>query len=140
MDTGFNDGYSNMNLDIQLAQNCMPSEAFLRLYRWNPFCISLGAGQNINSVNTVKASEEGINFVKRPTGGRAILHSEELTYSVVYPLTENLSLKNLYYRINSALLKGLRIYDNRLEDLILFTKKISARFVSVSRQRVKLST
>lgn len=119
LNTGFKDGRSNMNLDIQLAQNCLPSKAFFRLYRWKPFCISLGSNQDIDSVNIIKAAEDGIDFVKRPTGGRAILHSEELTYSIVYPLIENLSLKNLYFRINSALLMGLRIYDDRLGEACL---------------------
>jgi len=103
-----------MNLDIYLAENCRPDEAFFRLYRWKPYCISIGASQDSGTVNTLKAEEEGIGFVKRPTGGRAILHSEELTYSVVYPLEINLSLRKFYLQVNSALLSGLRLYDEKL--------------------------
>jgi len=116
LNTGFNSGRSNMNFDIQLAENCGPDEAFFRLYRWKPFCISLGANQDLNSVDVFKAADDGIDIVKRPTGGRAILHSEEITYSVVYPLVQKLSLRHLYCKINSALLKGLQIFDERLSE------------------------
>ncbi len=114
LNTGIKDGCSNMNIDIQLAQNCRLDEAYFRLYRWKPYCISIGAHQDLNSIDDVKAAEDGIDIVKRPTGGRAILHSEELTYSVIYPIDKYFSFKNLYYEINCALLKGLQIFDQRL--------------------------
>jgi lipoate-protein ligase A len=132
LNTGYGTGSSNMNFDMQLAENCRTDEAFFRLYGWKPFCISLGANQDFYSVDVSKAAEDGIDVVKRPTGGRAILHSEEITYSVVYPLEEKLSLRLLYHKINSALLKGLQIYDERLSqarlentepDLNFFYKK-----------------
>ncbi|HVO73690.1 MAG TPA: hypothetical protein VMT35_06680, partial [Ignavibacteriaceae bacterium] len=74
-----------MKIDIHLAEICRPEEVYFRLYRWKPYCISLGANQDLNSVDAFKAAADGIDIVKRPTGGRAILHSEEITYSVVYP-------------------------------------------------------
>ena len=116
INTGFNSGKFNMDYDIDLARNIKPGEAVLRLYRWQPYCISLGANQNFESINQEKVSADKIDVVKRPTGGRAILHSEELTYSVVLPVSENLSARNIYHEINLALLEGLKIYNPKLNN------------------------
>ena len=119
LNTGFNTGAFNMALDIHLAKTCRQDEVFLRLYRWDPYCISLGANQDFNSINSSKAAEDNIDIVKRPTGGRAILHAEELTYSVVIPLEEISSAKNIYREINLALAEGLNIFDKRLSGVEL---------------------
>jgi lipoyl(octanoyl) transferase len=123
LNTGFNSGKFNMGFDIELAQNAKSEEAVLRFYRWNPYCISLGANQEFESVNLQKAAEDKIDVVKRPTGGRAILHSEELTYSVIFPVSENISAKSVYHEINLALLEGLKIYDSKLNDVELESKQ-----------------
>ena len=117
LNTGFNSGVFNMRFDIDLARNSKPGQAVLRLYRWRPYCISLGAHQSFDSVNLNKATDDNVELVKRPTGGRAILHSEELTYSVIFPISENLSAKNIYYHINLALLEGLTIYNSELNEI-----------------------
>lgn len=114
LNTGFNTGKFNMEYDLNLAGNCKPGEAFFRLYRWQPYCISLGANQSIDSIDVEKTALEGIDVVKRPTGGRAILHSEEITYSVVISLSCGLTPSQIYEKINLALLLGLQKYDNRL--------------------------
>jgi lipoate-protein ligase A len=58
----------------------------LRLYWWDPRSLSLGANQAaVDSIDWVKLAADGYGVVRRPTGGRAILHAEELTYSVVAP-------------------------------------------------------
>ena len=54
----------------------------IRLYGWHPPAISLGWNQSENEIDREKASSAGIDVVRRPTGGRAILHCDELTYSV----------------------------------------------------------
>jgi len=110
-----------MQFDIELAKNCKPEEAFLRIYRWNPYCISLGANQSFEDIDLKKIEAEGIDVVKRPTGGRAILHAEELTYSVVLPYNFSLSPREIYFRISNALMRGLEIYNpvlakSQLED------------------------
>lgn len=117
LNTGSNSGVFNMGFDIDLARNSKPGQAVLRLYRWRPYCISLGAHQRIDSVNLNKAADDNIEVVKRPTGGRAILHSEELTYSVIFPLSENLSAKDIYHDINLALMEGLKIYNSKLNEI-----------------------
>ncbi|MCK7519898.1 MAG: hypothetical protein MZV64_20315 [Ignavibacteriales bacterium] len=117
LDSGFNTGKVNMEVDIKLAESCSPDEAVLRFYRWNPYCISLGANQNINELNVAQAENDKIDVVFRPTGGRAILHAEELTYSVIYPIDENISFRDIYHEINIALIKGLIDYNSILSSL-----------------------
>ncbi|MCL5028521.1 MAG: hypothetical protein M1480_05820 [Bacteroidetes bacterium] len=127
IDTGFNSGKFNMAFDMALTRICKPDEAFLRFYRWEPYCISLGANQNINSINEEKAFSDSIDIVKRPTGGRAILHAEELTYSVIIPLDAQSSAKNIYQEINFALSEGLAIYDDKLRFVELHNEQPNFR-------------
>jgi lipoyl(octanoyl) transferase len=119
INSGFNTGEINMQFDIALAKSLPLGEAVLRLYRWKPYCISLGANQDKDSINLKKAFENKIDVVKRPTGGRAILHAEELTYSVAYPASGELSPKQLYSEINLALKKGLTFYNADLVEVEL---------------------
>ena len=108
-----------MQFDIALAKSLSVDEAVLRLYRWKPYCISLGANQNINDINEKKAIADGFDVVKRPTGGRAILHAEELTYSVAYPASGDLTPRQLYSDINKAIKKGLVFFNSGLSDVEL---------------------
>lgn len=119
INSGEHIGKFNMDLDIKLAKNYQPEFAILRLYRWKPYCISLGANQSFDDVNIDQAKADNIDVVKRPTGGRAILHSEELTYSVIYPLDINSSAKNIYNEINLALRNGLIEFDPFLTEIEL---------------------
>jgi lipoyl(octanoyl) transferase len=112
INTGFNSGEFNMWFDIQLAEKLKPGTAIFRLYRWKPYCISLGANQKESSINNSKIKQDGIDIVKRPTGGRAILHAEEMTYSVIYPVTDEIKPRQLYQEINSALKTGLINYNH----------------------------
>jgi lipoyl(octanoyl) transferase len=111
IDSGANTGTYNMEFDLALAQSCRPEEAFFRIYRWNPYCISLGANQSFEDIDPVRTNQDGIDVVKRPTGGRAILHAEELTYSVVLPFNYELSPREIYFKISKALMRGLEIYN-----------------------------
>lgn len=54
----------------------------LRLYAWNPACLSLGHAQSFKDVDVARLQSNGWEVVRRLTGGRAILHTDELTYSV----------------------------------------------------------
>ena len=114
IDSGLNTGAYNMQFDLELANKCSNDEAFFRIYKWKPYCISLGANQSFKDINLEKTSQAGIDVVKRPTGGRAILHAEELTYSVIIPLNYSYSPRELYYRISNALIKGLELYNPSL--------------------------
>jgi lipoate-protein ligase A len=56
-----------------------------RVYQWNPFCISLGYHQKEDSLDLKMCRQEGVDVVRRPTGGRAVFHALEVTYAVVIP-------------------------------------------------------
>ncbi len=115
IDSGLNPGMYNMDFDLMLAQSLKANEAILRLYGWKPYCISLGANQSEDSLNIEKVINDKLDFVNRPTGGRAILHAQELTYSVMYPSNKNFSLSDLYKQVNLALKKGLSLFDEKLK-------------------------
>jgi lipoyl(octanoyl) transferase len=117
IDTGFNTGRFNMDYDLHLTDICKPGEGYFRLYRWDPYCISLGAGQDENSINQKQAAEDNLQVVKRPTGGRAVLHAEEITYSVVTSTNFLSSAKETYFEINAALAGGLKFYHPQLADV-----------------------
>ena len=118
INTGLNTGSFNMDYDLELVKN-FSGFPVLRVYQWKPYCISLGANQDYNSVDQKKISDDGFDIVKRPTGGRAILHAEELTYSVVYPVSEDKTPKQIYREINLALKNGLKLYNSLFEKLEL---------------------
>jgi lipoyl(octanoyl) transferase len=114
-DTGFNSGAYNMEFDMSLVKNANDDEAYLRFYRWKPYCISLGAKQDPGIINYEKIKLDKLDYITRPTGGRAVLHAEELTYSVVYTLDQKTSARSLYNKINLALIRGLKIYSSKLD-------------------------
>ena len=94
----------------------------LRLYSWNPPCLSLGYAQPISDVDIPSIKSLGWDLVRRPTGGRAILHTDELTYSVIAPHTEPRlagGVLESYKRISQALLFALRILNIPAEALPL---------------------
>ena len=83
----------------------------LRLYAWDPPCLSLGYAQPIDDVDRQALDLNGWQIVRRPTGGRAILHTNELTYSVMGPASEPRlagSLLESYQRLSNALLAALQ--------------------------------
>lgn len=119
--SGFNTGKINMDFDLELAKNVSDTETIVRFYRWEPYCISLGANQDISSLKIDEAEAENIDIVKRPTGGRAILHAEEITYSVVTHINSDTSAREIYHSINLALIEGLKLYDLALTKVELET-------------------
>jgi lipoate-protein ligase A len=83
----------------------------LRLYAWQPACLSLGLAQPIEDVDLDLLQAHGWELVRRPTGGRAILHTDELTYSVIGPGEEPRlagGVLESYKRISQALLRSLQ--------------------------------
>lgn len=119
INTGFNPGQFNMDFDMELVRGFDSGLPILRVYRWKPYCISIGANQVYDSIDTKKTEVDGLDIVKRPTGGRAILHAEELTYSVVHPVSEINSPKQIYLEINLALANGLKNYNSLFENIEL---------------------
>ncbi len=83
----------------------------LRLYAWNPPCLSLGYAQPFADVDLERLNARGWDVVRRATGGRAILHTDELTYSVSAPLDHPLmqgTILESYQRLAKALAAGVR--------------------------------
>ena len=87
------------------------SSPTLRLYAWDPPCLSLGHAQPFADVDMQRLQQRGWEIVRRATGGRAILHTDELTYSVIAPLDEPRvagSILESYNRLAQALLLAVK--------------------------------
>lgn len=97
-----------MAVDHALTACLRPGEAVLRIYRWTGPTVSFGRNEPARGHYDAAAGRDaGIEFVRRPTGGRAVLHHRELTYSVVLPLKIGARLRATYRLINRGLVKAL---------------------------------
>jgi lipoyl(octanoyl) transferase len=100
-------GIQNMSLDLFFSgvvpQTNLP---VLRFYGWKPYCLSLGYHQTHNDINFDMLRNEGFEIVRRPTGGSAIFHSEELTYSIIIP-KKQFSHHELYELFHFSLTEAL---------------------------------
>ncbi len=107
--TAFHTGEFNMRYDERLAREVAEGSrpSTVRVFGWNPPAISLGWNQSLEDIDIEAAARDRIEVVRRPTGGRAILHSDELTYSVVMP-AHGKSVSTVYREISRALVCGLR--------------------------------
>lgn len=104
------DGATNMATDDALRLRARRTgEAVYRLYAWSRPTVSLGRNQSARGrYDLALARARGIDFVRRPTGGRAILHHREITYSVTAPVAAFGSLRESYRTVNRLLLEALR--------------------------------
>lgn len=107
-------GAWNMAVDEALLESISSHDQppTLRLYDWQPYTLSLGQAQPAGDVNLNALQSHGWNLVRRPTGGRAILHADELTYSVTAPIENSIlrgSVIESYRRISTALVEALRL-------------------------------
>lgn len=83
----------------------------LRFYAWAPPCLSLGRNQPLADVDQGACRKAGVDLVRRPTGGRAILHTDELTYSLVLDQSDARATGDVvesYRRLSEGMLAGLR--------------------------------
>ena len=85
LETGCNPGAWNMALDETLLTNLVDHDnPILRLYGWQPPCVSIGYFQSMEEeVDVLKCSDMGVDVVRRITGGGAVLHEFELTYTFI---------------------------------------------------------
>jgi lipoate-protein ligase A len=107
------DGATNMAIDEALLHALADGKGrpTLRLYQWVPPCLSLGYNEPSADVDEAACARLGYTWVRRPTGGRAILHTDELTYSVTAAESEPRvagSIVNSYRQLSAGLLAGLR--------------------------------
>jgi lipoyl(octanoyl) transferase len=111
------DGASNMAVDEAVlssyADSVSPPAPTLRLYSWSPPALSLGRRQPATgSHDPAYLRAEGIDLVRRPTGGRAVLHEHERTYAVIGSLSRppfDGGVLDTYERISVALVEALRL-------------------------------
>jgi lipoate-protein ligase A len=107
------DGATNMAVDeaILTAVTEGSSLPTLRFYAWSPPCLSLGRNQPLADADQEACLAAGVDIVRRPTGGRAILHTDELTYSILLPRSDPRATDDVvdcYRRLSEGLLVGLR--------------------------------
>jgi lipoate-protein ligase A len=102
-------GAENMARDIALqARAARTGETVFSIYSWSRPTLSFGRNQPASGLYDLeKLRAAGVDVVRRPTGGRAILHHREVTYSVTAPLKDAAPLRETYSRINRILQKGL---------------------------------
>lgn len=105
-------GVRNMAVDEAILEAVCAGEAplTLRLYAWTPACLSIGYGQRYREVDEAGLRANGWDVVRRATGGKAILHTDELTYSIAAPPEHPLMRGGVlpsYRRIAAALLAAL---------------------------------
>ncbi|WP_458117464.1 lipoate--protein ligase family protein [Bacillus sp. PK6-026] len=114
IDSGRQDPAFNMALDEALlywhSENKIPPT--IRFYGWNPPTLSVGYFQNIEKeINLDAVKKHGLGFVRRPTGGRGVLHDQELTYSVIvseeHPEMPK-TVTEAYRVISEGILEGFR--------------------------------
>lgn len=89
-----NTGEKNMKIDSDLLDDAIKTNSkdrIFRLYGWEPACISLGKNQSDKFIDYNVLKKYNIDIVRRITGGRALLHDKELTYSFI---TSAENLKN----------------------------------------------
>jgi len=134
--TKFNDAFTNMAIDeailIHRSKDKVPST--IRLYGWLPPAVSIGYFQSLeDEVNLKKCNEFGVDYIRRITGGGAVFHDKEVTYSCVVPINNPLMPTDIlgsYKKICAGLVKGLSHLGIEssfvpLNDIISNNKKIS---------------
>lgn len=114
IDTGLNDGYTNMAIDHAIMDNVRAGYVppTLRFYQWDPKALTVGYFQNIyKELDLAKCGQLGIDVTRRLTGGRAVLHHLELTYSIVCTHESPVAVGSIiesYLRISRGIVAGLK--------------------------------
>lgn len=103
------DGADNMALDEAMAARAAGGHCLARVYGWTRPTLSFGRHQRAaGEYDAAAADARGVTVVRRPTGGRAVLHWREITYCVAAPESALGSLKASYAAINAVLVAALR--------------------------------
>lgn len=110
--SGPGDAARNMAVDEALLEGCARGESppTLRFYTWRPAAVSLGYAQEVDAeIDRDACRRLGIDWIRRPTGGRAVLHGRDLTYSVAAPARVLPGgVLDVYRRLAAGLTAGLR--------------------------------
>lgn len=106
------DGATNMAIDEAILHTLADGAGIptLRFFEWDPPCLSLGYNQHWSDVNIAACERLGYTWTRRPTGGKAILHTDEATYSLIVPLDDPRiqgGVVESYRVLSTGLLRGL---------------------------------
>jgi lipoate-protein ligase A len=133
--TGNRSPFDNMAIDeaILTAHSEGKVPPTVRFYGWNPATLSIGYFQKAAEVDKEALANEGIGFVRRATGGRAVLHDKELTYSIIvaenYPgIPRNVT--DAYRVLSEGLLQGFRNLGLGAEMVNLATEEEKEKYAS----------
>ena len=112
-DSDFGAGPHNMATDCAIFEAVAAGRQppTIRLYGWQPMCLSIGYGQRLRDVDNETLRARAWQLARRPTGGKAILHGDELTYSLCLPIDHPLAAGKLvdsYRRIGAGIASGLQ--------------------------------
>jgi len=120
LDSGLHTGEENMEFDRRLMASFLDgrfqqrfgiTSCLWRFYGWRPYAITVGYNQDISAFDSIKCASAGIDIVRRPTGGRAVFHAEEFTYSFFTESTEqNATLYRMVHEVIQRALEGLGIH------------------------------
>jgi len=111
--SGYADGMTNMAIDEAIMRSVTEEKSppTLRFYAWSPPCVSVGYSQSLAAeIDLARCRQDGVDWVRRPTGGRAILHTDELTYSIVLPQDDPRAFGGVvesYRHLSRGLVSGL---------------------------------
>ncbi len=102
-------GAENMRRDLDLWELVRSGsrQTSLRLYTWQPWCVSLGKHQPLEAIDRDACQRSGFDVVHRPTGGRAVLHADEVTYCICTPVQDSLHARRVYAEIHQLLFAAL---------------------------------
>lgn len=117
INSGAANGKFNMDFDYQRTLAIAENKALpmFRLYSWNPWCLSLGANQKEDEIDLTALNNMGYDLVRRPTGGRAVFHSQELTYSVALRLPDGMNVHDIYREIHIVILNAMKRFTNKVD-------------------------
>lgn len=119
IDTGKNNGAMNMAIDeaLLVAQNKEKSSPVLRVYKFVPPTLSIGYFQSMDKEVDIKhCNDKGFGYVRRPTGGRAVLHDRELTYSFTISFPHRILEMNLldsFHYLSGGIIKAIGILGEK---------------------------
>lgn len=137
------DGAFNMAADEVLLERAIREQRIiLRLFQWNPWAVSLGKHQSLNRVHTETCRQKKVMVVRRLTGGRAVLHARELTYSIYVPTTTDRAgfHHDIALQVGQAICNGLRSLDADVEWVpkgrSILGQRSSLCFASVARGEI----
>ncbi len=107
---GASTGALNMERDLVLLHSVQRGEFDIgfRSYTWDPWCVSLGRNQPPSSIDALRCESLGFDIVQRPTGGRAVLHADELTYCIVMRIDDSRSASFVYQQTHELIFNALQ--------------------------------